>query len=360
MTPKKQSGTLIRPMRVFVGHKTKSERGFHARKSMPEPVVLAPGLPVTPEHDLVFHGGNTIPDLVFTNFYVGGSDAWQVSDIQSIDQALSAAMSDRNLNNVMCQYYPSGQITSTFRGSQILAGPPPQIVSQGDVESLVRTLFQAGTLSGPDFASTVFNFMLPSGTILNTDPAPTTSTISARVESGHPATKAAQPVPAGIPVEEEEDSTQGLGGYHGSIHVTTGTDAQTIYYAVGVYSEKLADGSVNGISVFDQPWKNVVATFYHELNEARTDPDVEDAIRAGNDPSAVKFLGWVSSQGEECGDFPVFEANPLTQVFQEIQLTDGSGTVSIQFQYSDADHGPGEPRDVPAPFAGQMAQAKAG
>lgn len=22
-----------------------------------------------------------------------------------------------------------------------------------------------------------------------------------------------------------------------------------------------------------KPWKNVVATFYHELNEARTDPD---------------------------------------------------------------------------------------
>jgi hypothetical protein len=27
--------------------------------------------------------------------------------------------------------------------------------------------------------------------------------------------------------------------------------------------------------VFDQPWKNVLATFYHELNEARTDPDVD-------------------------------------------------------------------------------------
>jgi hypothetical protein len=360
MTPKKQSATFTRPMRVFVGHKTKAEKGFHSRKSMPKPAVLAPGLPATPEHDLVFHGGNTFQNLAFTNFYVGGSDAWQASDIQSIDQALSAAMSDRNLNNVMCQYYPSGQITSTFRGSQILVGPPPQTVSQGDVENLVRTLFQAGTLSGFDFTSTVFNLMLPSGTILNTDPASTTSTISARVESGRVIANAVQPPPAGIPIEEEEDSTQGLGGYHGSIHVITGADAQTIYYAVGVYSEKLADGATNGIPVFDQPWKNVVATFYHELNEARTDPDVEDAIKAGNDPSAVNFLGWVSTQGEECGDFPVFEANPLTQVFQEIQLTLGSGTVPIQFQYSDADQGPGEPRDVPAPFAGQMEQAKAG
>lgn len=96
----------------------------------------------------------------------------------------------------------------------------------------------------------------------------------------------------------------------------------------------------------------MVATFYHELNEARTDPDVEDAIRAGNDPNAINFLGWTSPQGEECGDFPVFEANLLSEVFQEVELTDGTNTVPIQFQYSDADHGPGTPRDTPAPYAG--------
>jgi hypothetical protein len=307
----------------------------------------------TPEHDLVFHGGHTISDLVFTNFYVGGSDAWDQNDIQSIDQALAAAMSDQNLNNVMSQYYPNGQITSTFKGSQVLAGPPPQTVSQGDVEGLVRTLFDSGTLDGFDFKSTVFNFLLPSGTILNTDETPTTSAIVARLESGVAKKKEDRPVAAAVPHEDEEDSTQGLGGYHGSIHVGTGPDEQIIYYAIGVFSEQRADGTNNGIPVFDQPWKNVVATFYHELNEARTDPDVEDAIRAGDDPNATSFLGWTSSQGEECGDFPVFEANPLSQVFQEVQLTDNSGTVPIQFQYSDADHGPGEPRDTPAPFAGQ-------
>lgn len=357
MKPKKQTGTYIRPMRVFVGHRTKAEEGFRSRVSMPEPTAIAPGLPPTPEHDLIFHAGNTIANLVFTNFYVGGSDAWQASDIQSIDQALAAAMSDQNLNNVMCQYYPSGQISSTFRGSQILVGPPPQTVSQGDVENLVRTLFGAGTLNGFDLTSTVFNFMLPSGTILNTNEAPTSGTITARIESARPKKQAAQPVPAAVPVEEEEDSTQGLGGYHGSIHVGSGPNEQTIYYAVGVYSENRPDGTVNGIPVFDQSWKNVVATFYHELNEARTDPDVEDAIRAGNDPNAFNFLGWTSSQGEECGDFPVFEANPLSEVFQEIQLTDGTATVPIQFQYSDADHGPGEPRATPALFAGQAPQA---
>jgi hypothetical protein len=360
MSPKQQTGISIRPMRVFVGYKTDAEKGFHSRLSMPKPAALAPGIPATPKHDLVFQGGHTIADLVFANFYVGGSNAWQASDIQSIDQALGSAMSDQNLNNVMCQYYPSGQITSTFHGSQILAGPPPQTVSQGDVESLVRSLFQAGTLAGFDFTSTIFNFMLPSGTILNTDPAPTSSAIAVRVESARPQKKVAEPTKAAVPVEEDEDSTQGLGGYHGSVHVITGTDSQTVYYAVGVFSETRSDGTVNGIPVFDRPWKNVVATFYHELNEARTDPDVEDAIRAGNDPKATSFLGWVSAQGEECGDFPVSEANPLTKVFQEIQLTDKSGTVPIQFQYSDADHGPGAPRAKPAPFAGQTKRAKAG
>jgi hypothetical protein len=341
----------VRPLRVVLGHGTKAEKGFFARISMPE--VLAPGVPPSPAHDLIYHGGHTIADLVFTNFYVGGAAAWNANDIQNIDQALGSAMSDVDLNNVMVQYFPSGKITSTFQPSQVLAGPPPAVVSQGDIENLAMQLFAAGSLNGFDFTSTVFNFMLPSGTILNTDTAPTTGAISAQAEKPVAVKK-------GVPVEEEEDSTNGLGGYHGSVHVGTVPNDQIIYYAVGVYSETLPDGTVNGIPVFDQSWKNVVATFYHELNEARTDADVEDAIRAGNDPSATQFLGWTSTQGEECGDFPVFEANPLTQVFQEVPLTDGSGTVPVQFQYSDDAHGPEGPRATAAPYAGQPAAKAAG
>ncbi len=341
-----KSKQLVRPMRVFVGHGTKAEKGFRARMSMPEPEAIAPGIPPTPAHDLKFHGGHTISGLVFTNFYVGGSAAWKASDLQNIDQALSSAMSDADLNNVMSQYFSSGTITTTMQPSQVLTGPPPKVVSQGDIENLVLQLFQAGTLSGFDYTSTVFNFMLPSGTILNTNTAPTNGAIATQLEKP-------MAVKKGVPVEEEEDSTQGLGGYHGSVHAGSGNNAQTVYYAVGVYSETLPDGTTNGIPVFDQPWKNVVATFYHELNEARTDADVEDAIRAGNDPSATKFLGWTSQQGEECGDFPVFEANPLTQVFQEVNLTNGNRTVPVQFQYSDNVHGPEGPRNTPAPFAGQ-------
>src|SRR6476646_9822256 len=172
MTEEK-SKQVVRPLRVFVGHGTKAEMGFRACMSMPSPEVIAPGIPPSPAHDLIFHGGHTIADLVFTNFYIGGTAAWKASDIENIDKDLAAAMSDVDLNNVMAQYYPSGKISSTSRPSQTLAGAPPKVFSQGDVENLVQQLFAAGSLNGFDFASTVFNFMLPSGTILNTDEAPT-------------------------------------------------------------------------------------------------------------------------------------------------------------------------------------------
>src|SRR4029077_1200109 len=98
----------VRPLRVFVGRGTKAEKGFRSRVLMPQPEAIAPGVTPTPPHDLIFRGSHTIQNLVYTNFYVGGSAAWKASDIQNIDRALAAAMSDVDLNNVMSQYYPSG------------------------------------------------------------------------------------------------------------------------------------------------------------------------------------------------------------------------------------------------------------
>jgi hypothetical protein len=65
-------------------------------------------------------------------------------------------------------------------------------------------------------------------------------------------------------------------------------------------------------------------------------------IRTGDD----SFLGWTFRQGKECGDFPVFEANPLTLVFQEVPLEQG-GMAPVQFQYSNAVHGPEGPISKP-------------
>jgi hypothetical protein len=325
-----------RPMNVYVRRGSSAEKTFRKRTGSPVPKAIAPGIAPSPEHDLKYQGGKTIQDLRFMNFYVGG-DAWDKSDIASIDKALSAAMSDQDLNNVMVQYFP-GPITTTFDGSQTLPGSAPQVISQGDVEQLVATFYSGGKLKGHDLTSTVFNFMLPPGTVLNTD---TTTTGGGEHVAAGVKRQVAAVKPHALVPKDEADSLNGLGGYHGSVHVS-GTD--TVYYAVGVYSQTEANGTVNGIPVFDQPWKNVVGTFYHELNEARTDADVEDAIRAGNSPNANSFLGWVSDQGEECGDFPVSEAGGnLAEVFQEVELTDNSGTVPVQFMYSDAAHGPEGP-----------------
>ena len=79
--------------------------------------------------------------------------------------------------------------------------------------------------------------------------------------------------------------------------------------------------------VLDMAWKNVVATFYHELNEARTDPDVGDAQTYYD-----RHLGWYSDGiiippikkrqlGGEIGDIPIEEAQKLgrdlSTVFKE-------------------------------------------
>jgi hypothetical protein len=113
----------------------------------------------------------------------------------------------------------------------------------------------------------------------------------------------------------------------------------TIYYAVGVYSE-----GTNGIAVFPEGWKNTCAVFYHELCEARTDPDVEDAIRAGHSAHAHDFLGWYSLLGGEIGDIPLEEVSAnLTAVVKEVKLASGAGSVPVQLMWSNAVAGPEGP-----------------
>jgi hypothetical protein len=266
---------------------------------------------------------------------MGGQASWDKADITAIDNALSAAMSDARLNNVMAQYFPNTGVTSDFHASTVLAGPKPPRMSQGDVEAVLRGLFTDGKLAGFDYGSTIFNFLLPGGSILNTNAAPTAApAAAAKINSVHP--------------EDAESSLEGLGGYHGSVHTKeTHGKRTTLYYAMGVYSETRPDGSQNGIVAFNKPWKNVVATLYHELQEFRTDPDVQDAINAGDTRQGATLLGWVSQQGEECGDYPIFESQSLGGVFKQIRLAQGGHTVPIQLMYSNARHGPQGPAAQP-------------
>ena len=161
-----------------------------------------------------------------------------------------------------------------------------------------------------DLDNTVFNFMLPRGTILKYDDDQQNAKTDASTNDTLNST--------GIPEVEESDSLNGLGGYHGSVINERGSGQSTkIYYSIAAYSEFLPDGQENGIAVFDESWKNVVATLYHEINEFKTYPDVEDAIRQNEN----RFIGWNSDKGEEIGDFPVFEARPLSKVFKEVPLS---------------------------------------
>ena len=256
--------------------------------------AITGGFATSPAEDLKYRGGRTIRDLKYLNIYVGGSEVWDANDWKNIDKKLAAAMSDRKLNNVLLQYFDQQRVTSQFLGSFFMSGWKPRLVKKNDLETQIQLLYRQRAFG------------------LN----------------------------KAIPLAEAEDSTGGLGGYHGSAHI----DGKTIYYSVGVFSERLPNGGANGIPVFDQNWKNVVATFYHELQEARTDPDVDDAA---TDPRGLSLIGWTSDSGQEIGDYPIAEAKDLLQVFKEVLLADGSGTVPIQLCYSNAVHGPEGPIDYP-------------
>ena len=260
-----------------------------------ESAVLARGFGPDPNLDLRFFGGKTLPHLRYTLVYLG---EWTPSDRLDLDHALAAAMRDRGLNNMLAQYFPGADVTTTFAGSLLHPGELPDRVERDRVEALVAEL----TL-GP----TVTCLLLPKGAVL--------------VDAG------------------EVDSLHGLGGYHGSVK----TNGDERYYAVAVYSE-----GDNGIVAFDEPWKNVCATLYHELQETRTDPDVEDAIRMGSAPGADRLLGWYSPSGGEIGDIPMAEARgQIGLVMREVPLADGTGTVPIQLMWSNAVGGPEGPVKTP-------------
>lgn len=255
-------------------------------------------------------------------------------------------------------------MTSEALPSHPLTGYRPKTMSQADVEYCLEYLVSLGYFNGYDLSSTVFNFLLPQGTVLTDDTGRRGTLASAGLRSvfhGH-FTSVAQVDErlqsgdegglSAIPHAEEPSSLLGLGGIHGSIR----HNGVAVYYSVDVYSERLSSGKTNGIPVFAAAWKNVVATLYHELNEARTDPDVQDAIRNPTDPRAERFLGWTSDHGEECGDYPIDETRELSAIVREVPLTNGSGMVPVQFQYSKAVHGPEGPIPQPHPLRTEVAR----
>lgn len=275
---------------------------------------LAPGFKADHSYGLKDFGGKTIRSLSFTNIYLGVAN-WAAADMANIDTALAAAMSDPKLNDVMRQYFGAQAIATTFLGSKTSDVPAPVTFDRDSVSGSLDQLYGGGQLAGIDFSNTVINLLLPPGIVLDT-----TGTGDVR---------------RGGDADDKDSSLEGLGGYHGS-HKTD--DGMTIYFAVAVYSQQTGT-KTNGIPIWPDSWKNVVATLYHELNEARTDADVEQVNATGNN----NLLGWYSKKGGEVGDIPITVAeNDLHLVFVEEKLDSGQ-VVPIQLMWSNTAGGPGEP-----------------
>lgn len=290
------------------------------------------------ETSLKFHGGKTIRDLFYVNLYVSGDTRWSRTDVEQIDSRLSAAMRDEHLNNVLLQYFENQPIRSTALPSHPLVGYTPNTVTRGDIQNMIGWLHHRGFLRSFDLQNTVFNLLLPSGTVLTVDDRISIA-VSNEVTDSVPGQSGNT-----VPAFEDGDSRTGLAGYHGS--VATANDDR-VYYSVSVYSERGANETTNGIPVFRESWKNVVATLYHQLIESRTNPDVEEAMRKASDEDAKQYLGWVTDSGLELGDLPVRSDIPLGSVFREIPLANGSGVVPVQLPWSNAVRGPEGPISQP-------------
>ena len=329
----------VRALNVVLGPGSTAHR--HAVNPAQQPTNgprsddLAPGFRPQPSWNLVNNGGPTIAQLTFVNCYVGASGGYSSDDMRQIDAALSRAMSDPDLQSVIEQYFEGETVTSKMLPSVVHEMSLPATVYKDFAEALAKQLHDAGVLGDADPSQSVINIMLPPGIVLCDDFSPS-HTPAAAERAEHERRRGGV---IKIDPDDAASSKAGLGGYHGGIHL----GGASCYYAIGVYSE-----GDNGIVAFDQPWKNVVATFYHELNEARTDAAVEDVNATGNG----HLLGWYSQTGQgEIGDLPINAAGDISLVFKEVELADGSGTVPIQLMWSNAACGPAAAAHVAAAMA---------
>jgi hypothetical protein len=292
-------------MRIQARPGSPAEKAYYANSSLPGfvlpmPKVIAPGISPDPLEDLLFHGGRVVPQMEFQNIYLGSPTDFTQGDTSLIDAAITNAMRNKRLNNVIVQYFPGAKLICDPRPSLILNESAPQQLDEPDVQARVIGLHDSGQINKTDLDTAIFNLVLPPGTILRLGTS---------------------------------SSLRGLGGYHGSVHIQRNGKNITLYYSANVFSKMLSADQENGIVAFDQPWKNVVGTLYHEINEFRTDADVKDAIEARNND----FLGWSSRSGRECGDQPIFAATSLELVFKEVVA--GQNRIPVQFMYSNAVHG---------------------
>jgi|GEM_PF-623555 len=298
-----QGARTLLPYRAATRPGSQAERLYRSRIASNQAVASASSNdPFTNPHaapirrrGLQYRGGKTLPELAYVNLYLGGEDRWKQSDVLKIDDHIKLAMTDERLNTSLKPYFPNQTIRTVPLSSHPLMGKHENKVNRADLHQTLKTLHAQGYLDDYDLEVTVFNILCPAGILLSDD-------------------------------DPSIDSASGLAGYHGSIK----TETDTVYYTVVVTSEKKADGTENGIPVFAEGWKNVVAMLYHQMQEVRTNPDSEEALRNPDDPDSEKKLGWTTDAGEEIGDLALKNQDELGEVIQEVPRADGTGTIPVQ------------------------------
>jgi hypothetical protein len=246
---------------------------------------------------LVRRGGRTIYDLSYKNFYYG--TIWRQDENsaivnrhararEKIEQAIAAAMTDSDLNRLLSQYFPHRPITANPLPPAIIDDAPrttsPDIpFNEIDIRSVIAGLVRTH-LANLDLASTAINIILPQGMSLE---------ILGLDEQERPSDAPRMP---GVP-RDAPFYASGLAGYHGSVAETIAGKPVDVLYSVVAWS----DGGT-GIPVPNwSGWENIVATLYHELQEIRTNPDVDLAVRSGNNA----LIGWNTDpvegpDGQDC------------------------------------------------------------
>ena len=305
---------FVYPMRIQVAPGSEAEYRHYrnaVRRSgeIFEREALAPGVSSSPQDDLIFRGGKTLPRMAFQNVYLGHSSDFAPGDVESIDDSITRLMRDEKLQGIIQQYFKGKKLEYDIAPSVILSENRRNEMDEPDVQNKVIDLFDKKLITSTDLDRTVFNLVLAPDTVLKLNGS---------------------------------SSSNGLGGYHGSVHFTRDGQARTLYYSANVYSA-VRSGRRNGIPFFSTPWKNVVCTLYHELIESQTDPDVGDAIRQNDG----RFIGFNSKFGQEIGDQPI-AANSLDKVFKEVLTLPGPKPTPMQFMFSNAVHGAEGPEEKPA------------
>src|SRR5262249_559052 len=128
-----QSSNATRLMRIQARPGSPVERRHYRypkhRWAQLDPDAIAPGIPPDPSGDRVFHGGKTVPQMVFQNVFLGGRASWLASDIDQINTGITLAMQDRRLNNVVKQFFNGGvNLTCDPRPLIVLEEPKPAMV----------------------------------------------------------------------------------------------------------------------------------------------------------------------------------------------------------------------------------------